>query len=145
MIQQANPCLDFDELRLLANGSLAADRMNDAIHHVDGCARCAEVIEELSQSGIVGPLVQLSQDAAFQNELECQMAIGQLVANLGEQDGKVNRDRRIGVVSSNSSTIRQRQRCANCTFVTSNAIHSNRCTYNCTAFIHRVSRIAQLQ
>ena len=40
-------CLGHDTLLAMADGALAAERIDRVIAHVDGCARCAEVVAEL--------------------------------------------------------------------------------------------------
>jgi serine/threonine protein kinase len=40
-------CLEIDELVAMAEGTLAAERIEAVLAHVDGCARCAEVIANL--------------------------------------------------------------------------------------------------
>jgi serine/threonine protein kinase len=43
----AGGCLDVDELVAMSEGSLASDRVDVVISHIDGCADCAEVVAGL--------------------------------------------------------------------------------------------------
>ncbi len=100
MIRQANSCLCAEDLRLLASGGLQNDRMEDAILHVDECSECAARIEELSQAKVLGRFVHSNPPDSFQQELECQIAIGQLVANLGDQGSNIDRDKKLSTMAA---------------------------------------------